>query len=186
MKKLKPLFVAFAFVPALVACTFDAAARQQARVSPHETVTATIDGDEITITYGRPYTKDPKSGEMRKIWGGLVKYGEPWRAGADEATTLTTKSDLMFGSTVVPAGSYTLYMMPDEKGTSKLAFGKKTGGWGVPVDTKNDLAQVDLKKEPLDKQVDQFTISLAPAAKGGAVKMMWEKTQYSTEFTVKK
>jgi hypothetical protein len=168
-----------------VACTFDATA-QQKRVSPHETITATIDGDEIKIVYGRPYSKDPKSGEIRKIWGGLVPYGKAWRAGADEATTLTTKSALLFGATEIPAGSYTLYMVPDEKGTSKLAFGKKTGQWGIPVDTKNDLAQVDLKKEPLDPQVDQFAISLSAAGKGGVIKLMWEKTQYSAEFTVKK
>ncbi len=45
----------------------------------------------MTIVYGRPYTKDPKSGETRKIWGGLVPYGKVWRMGADEATLFTTK-----------------------------------------------------------------------------------------------
>jgi hypothetical protein len=185
MKKLRPMFVAFALLAGLVTFTFDVAA-QQKRVSPHETITAKIDGADISITYGRPYAKDPKSGAVRKIWGGLVPYGKEWRAGADEATTLDTKSDLMFGATVVPAGKYTLYMVPNEKGPSKLAFGKKTGGWGIPVDTKNDLTQVDLKMEPLDPPTDQFTMAIVPATKGGVIKLMWEKTQFSTPFSVKK
>ena len=44
-------------------------AQEKSRVSPHETVTADIDGNTVTIVYGRPYTKDPKSGASRKIWG---------------------------------------------------------------------------------------------------------------------
>jgi hypothetical protein len=49
-------------------------AQKRARISPHDTAKATIDGDEIAIVYGRPYTKDPKTGEKRKIWGGLVPF----------------------------------------------------------------------------------------------------------------
>ena len=59
------------------------------------------------------------------------------------------------------------------------------------VDDKNDLFRVDLKKEPLDKDVPQFTIAVGPKDKDskdgrGVIKLMWEKTQYSTEFTVQK
>src|SRR5438045_931028 len=63
-------------------------AQKRARISPHDTTKATIDGDAIEIVYGRPYTKDPKSGEKRKIWGGLVPFEKVWRLEADEATLL--------------------------------------------------------------------------------------------------
>src|SRR5262245_44719844 len=59
--------------------------------SPHETTSAVIDGNRVTVTYGRPFTKHPKSGEVRKIWGGLVPYGKAWRMGSDEATLLITQ-----------------------------------------------------------------------------------------------
>src|SRR2546423_692659 len=85
---------------------------QQKRVSPHETTSAVIDGSRITLTYGRPYTKDPKTGEARKIWGGLVPFGKVWRTGADEATLLITQKPLVFGETTVPAGAYTLWTLP--------------------------------------------------------------------------
>ncbi len=85
---------------------------QQKRLSPHETISAVIDGNRVTVTYGRPYTKNPRSGEVRKIWGGLVPYGKPWRMGADEATLFVTQGPIEMGGKTIPAGSYTLYMMP--------------------------------------------------------------------------
>ena len=162
------------------------------RVSPHETITATIDGDEIKIVYGRPYSRNPNNtNEVRKIWGTLVPWGKAWRLGADEATALITAQPIVIGDTTVPAGTNRLYLVPMETGTSKLAINKKTGIWGIQrdgsVDETEDLARVDVKKEPMDKQVDQFTMAIEKnPAGGGIIKMMWEKTQFSVAFTVKK
>ncbi|HWY78372.1 MAG TPA: DUF2911 domain-containing protein [Verrucomicrobiae bacterium] len=180
-----------AIVVGIVATALPLAAQTRAAStggkSPHETTSAVIDRCRVTVTYGRPYTKSPGTGEMRKIWGGLVPYGKAWRMGADEATTLITQQPLAIGDTTIPAGAYTLYMVPDESGTSKLAISKKLGQWGIPVDENDDLARVDLKKEPLDKTVDQFTMAVAKnPAGGGIIKLMWENTQYSVDFTVKK
>lgn len=155
--------------------------------SPHETTSAVIDGNRVTVTYGRPYTKHPRSGEIRKIWGGLVPWGKAWRTGSDEATLLTTQQPIVIGGTTIPAGAYTLYTIPSENGTSKLAFGTKLGGWGSPVDQKNDLARVDMKKGALENSVDQFTMAVAKNESGGGViKLSWEKTEFTVPFTVKK
>jgi hypothetical protein len=155
--------------------------------SPHETTSAVIDGSRVTITYGRPFTKDPKTGEPRKIWGGLVPWDKAWRTGSDEATLLVTQQPLVIGDTTIPAGAYTLYTVPSESGASKLAFCTKIGAWGVPVNEKNDLARVDMKKETLEKPLDQFTMAVAKNPSGGGViKLMWEDTQFSVPFTVKK
>ena len=160
---------------------------QQKRVSPHETVSAVIDGNRVTVVYGRPYTKDPKSGEARKIWGGLVPYGKVWRTGADEATTLTTQKPIVFGDTTIPAGAYTLYTLPQEDGSAKLIVNKQLGQWGTQYDEKQDLARIDLKKDALEKPLDQLAIAVAKNPSGGGVlKIMWEDTQYSAAFTVQK
>ena len=108
--------------------------------------------------------------------------------GSDEATTLITQQPIQIGDVTVPAGAYTLYMVPMETGASKLAISKKIGQWGIPVDETQDLGRVDLKKEALEKQVDQFTMAVAndPAAGGGVIKISWENTDYSVAFTVKK
>ncbi len=169
------------------------AAKKKARqrVSPHETITATIDGDELKLVYGRPYTTKPGTTEARKIWGSLVPYGKVWRMGADEATLLTTKEPIEIGGFALPAGTYSLFMVPSEDGTAKLILNKKTGQWGVPYnegsEKTNELARVDLKKTTLDKPVEQYTMAIEPAGGGGGeIKMMWESTQYSVPFTVKK
>ena len=156
---------------------------QRQRVSPHETTGAVVNGNRVTIVYGRPYTKDHSTGEMRKIWGGLVPYGKVWRTGADEATLLVTQKPIMMGGTTIPAGSYTLYTLPAEDGSAKLIINKQTGQWGTEYNESQDLARVDMKKETLDKPVDQFTMAVT---KNGELKMMWEKTQYSVAFTVQK
>jgi hypothetical protein len=160
---------------------------QERHVSPHETISSVIEGNRVTITYGRPYTTKPGTTDARKIWGVLVPYDKPWRMGADEATTLITQKPIVLGTTIVPAGVYTLYMVPSESGVSKLAFSTHLGGWGIPVDTTQDLCQVDLTKDALDKPVDQFTMGLAKnPAGGGVLKLSWESTQFSVPFTVAK
>ena len=164
---------------------------QQKRISPHETISTVIGdrrtGDRITITYGRPYTKDPKTGEPRKIWGGLVPWGKADRLGADEATLFITQQAIQIGETAIPAGAYTLYTVPSDTGPFKLAFSTNLGKWGVPVDETHDLARVDMKKDALDKPVDQLTLAVdKDPAGGGVFKIMWETNQYSVSFTVKK
>ena len=178
--------------PAAAPATTKAApAGPRPRVSPHETVSTTIGGrtgPRVTITYGRPYTKDSKTGEMRKIWGGLVPFGKADRLGSDEATLLLTQQPLVIGETTIPAGAYTLYIIPSETGATKLAFSSNLGKWGIPVDETHDVARVDLTKSASEKQVDQLTIAVAndAATGGGVIRIMWENTQFSLPFTVKK
>src|SRR5690349_6759724 len=89
------------------------------RVSPHETVSAVItgtgmNGQRLMIIYGRPYSKNPQGGEIRKIWGTLVPWDKIYRLGADEATLLITPVPITLGDVEVPAGVSSLYMLPSE------------------------------------------------------------------------
>jgi hypothetical protein len=158
-------------------------AQQRQRLSPHDTISAVSGGNRVTIVYGRPYTKDPNTGEARKIWGGLVPFGKVWRTGADEATLLITQKPIVIGGTNVPAGAYTLFTLPAEDGSAKLIINKQIGQWGLQYDPGQDLARVDLTKETLDKPVDQFTMAVT---RNGELKMMWENTGYSVSFTTQK
>jgi hypothetical protein len=163
---------------------------QQKRISPHETISKVIDGDRVTIVYGRPYTKDPATGQNRKIWGELVPYGEVWRTGADEATLLITQKPILLGGSTIPAGAYTLRTLPNEDGTAKLIINKQIGQWGIgpgSYDEKQDVARIDLLKEALDAPVDQFTMAISKNPDGGGdLEMMWESTAFSVPITVQK
>lgn len=159
---------------------------QQPRVSPMDVTGTVIAGNRVTIWYSRPNIKDPKTGQPRKIWGELVPYGKVWRTGANEATLLVIQKPIEVGGITVPAGAYTLFTLPMEDGTAKLIINKQIGQWGLQYDEKQDLARVDMKKDPLDKSVDQFTMAVTGTPpSGGMIKMMWETTQYSVPFTVK-
>ncbi len=159
------------------------------RRSPHETTSTVIGdrrtGNRVVIVYGRPYIKDPRTGEPRKIWGGLVPFGKVWRTGADEATLLVTQQPLLFGTAKIPAGACTLFMLPAEDGSAKLIFNRQIGQWGLQYDDKQDIARVDLKRESLEKPADQLTITVEnnPAG-GGVIKLAWESVQYSAAFSV--
>jgi hypothetical protein len=162
--------------------------------SAHETTSTVIGerrtGCRVTITYGRPTIANPKTGEVRKIWGGLVPWEKAWRLGSDEATLLLTQKPLVFGDTTIPAGAHTLYLVPSENGTTLLAFSSNLGKWGVPVDESTDIARVPLKKEMLAESVDPLTISVVydkdKDPSGGVLRIAWETTQFSAPFTVGK
>jgi hypothetical protein len=168
---------------------------RQTRTSPHETITAFINdrgtAGSVTIVYGRPYIKDPKTGEPRKVWGGVVPFDKVWRAGADEATLLITPQPLVLGGVEIPAGTVTLYVFPAADGSAKLIVNKQIGQWGYgysKTTEANELARIDLKKDSLEKAVEQFTIVVDgdPAGGGEVLKLQWENTQYSVPFTIKK
>ncbi len=90
---------------------------------------------DITIVYSRPGVKG------RKIWGGLVPYGMapgtkeskgnpfPWRAGANENTTIEFSKDVLVEGNRLPAGKYGLFMIPSEKDWI-IIFSKNDSAWG--------------------------------------------------------
>jgi hypothetical protein len=135
------------------------------------------EGKTITVDYSSPRAKG------RKIYGGLVPYGEVWRAGANEATTFVTTADLMVGGQHVPAGSYTIFTIPN-KDKWTLVISKKTGEWGVPYPgADQDLVRVDMKVSAVPAAVENFTIGFDKTAGGCALRMDWEKTRASVDIS---
>jgi hypothetical protein len=172
------------------------AQEQHKRISPHETISTIVDGNffkgnRVMIVYGRPYTNDPKTGAVRKIWGELIPYGKVWRTGADEATLLLVQQPINLGTANVPPGVYTLWTVPKEDGTAELIINKQVGQWGVgpgSYDEKEDLVSTELTKEDLASPVNQFTIMILknPSGSGGTFRMEWEKTAFSVPITIPK
>ncbi len=165
----------------------------QPRTSPHDVISSTFDGERmgnrVMIVYGRPYSKNPRGEDIRTIWGGVVPWGGQWRLGADEATLMITQRPLTFGSLEVPAGAYSLYMMPVEQGTSQLIINKQIGQWGMGETYQEDmeLGRVDLTRETVDERVDQLTMALERAESGGGVlRITWENLSFTAPFTVGK
>lgn len=147
---------------------------------PANAVCKFSDGKTITVDYSSPRMKG------RKIYGGLVPYGQVWRAGANEATTFVTTSDVIVGGKAVPAGSYTLFAIPNpDKWT--LIISKKTGEWGIPYPGEaDDFARVDMKVSKLPSPVENFTIAFDQAGAGCTLQLDWDTTRASVEISQKK
>jgi hypothetical protein len=192
MKTLRPLLLTAAFAGASLALPAAEPVHSTGGHSPHETTSAVIGdrrtGNRVTITYGRPFTADPKTGAPRQIWGALVPWDQPWRLGSDEATLLITQKPIVFGDVTIAAGAYTLYLVPSESSATKLVFSSNLGKWGVPVDTKHDVASVPMTKSSVSEPVHQLTINVEndKAAGGGVIRVKWESTEFSAPFTVAK
>ena len=192
---MKRLTMSVVAVLALVAASLPLMAQTAApaaRPSPHDVVNARMGtgrgGPLVVVYYGRPHATPANGGAKRKVWGTLVPYGQVWRAGADEATILTTQVPLVFGSLEVPAGAYTLAMQPEADGTAKLIINKQIGQWGIPYNGQaTELGRVEMKKEAVPTEVEQFTIAFEnKGADGQIMKFIWENTQYTVAFNAKK
>ena len=148
----------------LFASSFVFSQEKETRKSPHETVT----GQNMKITYGRPYKKG------RDIFGGLEAYGKVWRAGADEATEITISKDCTFGGKSLKAGTYTLFATP-EKTTWTIILNSKLGQWGAFEYEKwkeKDVLKTVVPVVNPHKVVEQFTIT----PKDGGISMEWDRT----------
>lgn len=158
------------------------------RTSPHETISAKIDNNRVIVVYGRPYSKDPKSGKLRPIWGNLVPTDAVWRAGADEATLLITQQSITLGGTKLAAGAYSLYFLLGKDGNASLLVNRQIGQWGAePYPENGEVARIPLTKTALESSVDQFTMGLEKdPAGGGVLKLVWETTQFSALYSVSK
>jgi hypothetical protein len=169
------------FVAAIVAVITVSAIRTVTaqRLSPHESVAATIDGANLSLSYGRPYMRG------RAIFGSLVPYGRVWCPGADEATTLTTSRPLKIGDLALDAGSYTLWILPTANDWS-LVVNRQTGIYHTDHSARFDIGSVPLAKRALDQPVEQLTFSIEPkpSTGGGSITMTWEATAVSADFTV--
>ena len=169
-------------LPTLLAILFTTAAfAQMGGGKPSPPASATCDlggGKTIKTDYSSPRMKG------RKIYGGLVPFGEVWRTGANSATTFVTSADVMVGGKSVPAGSYTLFTVPNaDKWT--LIINKKTGEWGIPYTYESDeLARVDMKLSKLPSPVENFTI-VYDKSNGCTMHIDWETTRASVDITAK-
>lgn len=137
-------------------------------------------GKTVTVEYSSPRAKG------RKIYGELVPYGQVWRTGANEATTFVTDTDLNVGGTTVPAGSYTIFTIPNQDKWT-LVSSKKTGEWGTNYPgQENDLARIDMKVSQLPSPVENFTIAFDKNGNGCTMRIDWETTRASVDIAPKK
>src|SRR5436190_17929963 len=138
---------------------------------------------DISIHYDRPAVK----GREGKIWGSLVPNGftdlgfgtskaAPWRAGANENTTISFSSDVMVEGKPLKAGTYALFMAMGT-GDATIVFSNNSTSWGsFFYDPKEDALRVNVKTVPLNESVEWLKYEFMNETENGAtIALMWEK-----------
>lgn len=135
----------------LISFSSQTLAQDKVRPSLHASVTQRLGTDtDVTFDFSRPGVKG------RTIWGDLVPYGMyegnkysndkpyPWRAGANENTTIEFNKDMLIDGKKVPAGKYSIHMIPSQKEWIVI-FNKKNADWGsYAYDEKEDILRINV------------------------------------------
>jgi hypothetical protein len=178
------LFAVATLGPAQIAMSQDKPAPDKSqRPSPPASAECRFsDGKTIKVDYSSPRAKG------RKIFGAasekaLVPYAEIWRTGANDATTFVTETNVMVGGKAVPAGSYTIFTIPNaDKWT--LIINKKTGEWGTPYKYEADeLARIDMQVSKTPAPVENFAIAFDEASSKCTLRIEWENTRANVDIT---
>lgn len=119
------------------------------------------------IIYSRPHRQG------RQIFGSLLKYGEPWRLGANEATELEFFQPAIIQGKTVAKGRYTLYCIPEENQWT-VAFNSNLFSWGLQPDTTKDVHRFTIPVERSDTLVEFYTMVFKKTETGAELLMAWE------------
>lgn len=169
MRVSKIFTVVFCVASFATFCVAQSALLDLPRPSQHAVLAQRIGITDITVNYHRPLTNG------RKIWGGVVPYGQVWRAGANENTTITFTDPVTIEGKSLPAGSYGLHMIPNENEWTVI-FSKNATSWGsFSYKQDEDALRVNVKPQSAELH-DALTYDFDQLKPDSAVlTMRWEK-----------
>ncbi|MBC2840466.1 DUF2911 domain-containing protein [Robiginitalea sp. SC105] len=153
------------------------------RGSQKASVTQRVGISDVTIDYSRPRVND------REIWGALVPYGmnnlgfgtakeSPWRAGADENTTITLTHNAQVEGMDLAAGTYGLHMIIEPDNRATIIFSKKNTAWGsFFYDPSQDALRVDvqMKESPHTEWLEYSFTDLS--VNSTTARLRWEEKE---------
>jgi tetratricopeptide (TPR) repeat protein len=181
MKQLLNFVICFAFIPAMATAQFLTIAPEGG--NKEASVTEKIGLTDVTVHYNRPGVK----GREGKIWGQLVPVGftdlgfgssksSPWRAGANENTTIEFTNDVKIEGQALPAGKYGFFIAYDPQECT-LIFSRNAHSWGAYYyNPKEDALRVKVKPAALDKSVEWLKYEFLDQTENAAtLTLQWEK-----------
>ncbi len=150
------------------------------RKSPRAGVSHTVGMTRVDIDYSSPAVRG------RNIWGDLVPYGQVWRAGANEATTLQFSHDVWIGNQLLPAGKYALFLLPQENGRWEAIFNSQSDQWGAyDYNERLDVLRVPITVDTLCTREERLLFSLSDKGLDqGTVCMRWDVIEACFDFRV--
>ncbi|MBI4912121.1 MAG: DUF2911 domain-containing protein [Acidobacteria bacterium] len=143
------------------------------KLSPPASVSQTIGTTEIRVDFHRPAVR------FRKIWGDLVPFGQVWRAGANEATTIRFSDPVKVAGKPVPAGTYAVFMIPGPDQWTVILNKRWRQQGAYEYDPREDVARFTVTPKVVSLN-EWLTYEIYPASLSTAyVDMYWEKLRVS-------
>jgi len=178
MRKLLVMGFLVGSVLATQVCLAQSALVNIPRQSQRSVLTQRIGITDVTIKYHRPLAG------ARKIWGGIVPYGQVWRAGANENTTITFTDPVTVEGKPLDKGTYGLHMIPGENEWTVI-FSKMADAWGsFTYDEKEDALRVTVKPQAAEMH-DALTYDFDDLKADSAVATLrWEKVAVPIKIAV--
>ena len=127
----------------------------------------------IKVLYSRPYKKG------REIFGKMEKYGEVWRAGANQETEVRFYKNVTIAGTEVPAGTYSMFIIP-EKDSWTFIFNKQTDHWGAySYDKSMDVVRAKVATKTPSTNLENFSITFMDDTSGPTLVAGWDNVMAS-------
>ena len=144
------------------------------RPSPLAIASSRYKDNYLKIVYSQPHKKG------REVFGTLVPYGVVWRTGANEATELTFTKDILINGTLMKAGTYSLFTIP-EKDNWTIILNSELGLWGAyNYNSKMDVLRFQAPVQVLkDVLYEPFTIVIDPKSDKAEIILLWDTTKIS-------
>lgn len=176
---LKKILIGLAILVVILLIAFQVVKSRTKSSSPEVNQTYSIGTAKVNLFYCEPSKKG------REIFGGLIKYGEVWRTGANEPTTFETDKILVIDGKKLPAGKYSLWTIPQTDSWTVI-FNKEVPYWGDGSDgkaarnAKADVIQVVVPVEKLTVPQEKLSID----ALNNALTIKWDMTKVSVPIVV--
>ena len=129
------------------------------------------------------YSRPQRSG--RQIFGNVVKYGVPWRLGANEATEIEFFEDVYIQQTKVPAGRYILYCIPQQTEWT-LIINSDLYSWGLKIDPAKDIFKFTVPIIKTAKPIEEFTIEATNFENAANLWIGWDDIKVSLPIETKR
>lgn len=176
---LKKILIGLAILAVILFVAFQVMTSQTKKASPEVKQSYSVGTAKVDLFYCSPSKKG------REIFGGLVKYGEVWRTGANEATTFETDKNLIIDGKKLPAGKYSLWTIP-QKDSWTVVFNNEVPDWGVSWgneatrNAQKDALQTIVKVETSSIPQEKLSIN----ANNNALTISWDTAKVSVPIVV--
>lgn len=122
------------------------------------------------IIYSRPHLQG------RHLFHDLLKYGEPWRLGANESTELELYSAATIQGKTIKAGRYVLYCIPQPDSWT-IVLNSNIDSWGLHPDPAKDIARFTVPVTQTNNRLEYFTMLFEKTASGASIIMAWDNLE---------